>query len=110
MPKNKEALIRYRVINRCLKDFEYVTKEKLIQACEKTLDIYPIGERTIDADLHAMRFDNGLGYYAPIKYHRIRKAYYYDDPDYSIDKIPLNEEEIQSLAFVATLLDQFKGV
>jgi len=110
MPKNKEALIRYRVINRCLKDFEYVTKEKIIRTCERVLDIYPIGERTIDGDIHAMRFDNGLGYYAPIIYDRNKKAYHYDDPDYSIDKIPLNDEEVQSLVFAATLLDQFKGV
>ena len=110
MPKNKEALIRYRVINRCLKDYGYVTKEKLIHTCEKTLDIYPISERTIDGDIHAMRFDNGLGYYAPITYDRDRKSYYYKDQDYSIDNIPLNDEEIQSLTFAATLLDQFKGV
>ena len=90
MPKNKEALIRYRVINRSLKDFQYVTKEKMIQACEDTLDIHPIGERTIDGDIHDMRFDNGLGYFAPIKYDRTKRAYYYEDPDYSIDNIPLN--------------------
>ncbi len=110
MPKNKEALIRYRVINRSLKDYGYVSKKKLIQNCENALDISPISERTIDADLYAMRYDNGLGYYAPIKYHRTRKAYYYEDTDYSIDKIPLNEKEIRSLAFAATLLDQFKEV
>lgn len=110
MPKNKEALIRYRVINRCLKDYGYITKKKLIQACERTLDIYPISKRTIDGDIHALRYDNGLGYYAPIKYDRNRKAYYYEDRDYSIDNIPLNDEEIQSLTFAATLLDQFKGV
>jgi predicted DNA-binding transcriptional regulator YafY len=110
MPKNKEALIRYRVINRCLKDYKYVTREKLIESCERTLDIYPISERTFNADIHAMRYDNGLGYYAPIRYDRDREAYFYEDPGYSIDNIPLNEEEIQSLSFAATLLDQFKGV
>ena len=51
-----------------------------------------------------------LGYDAPIKFDRNRKAYYYDPSDYSIDNIPLNDEEIQSLTFAATLLDQFKNV
>lgn len=110
MPKNKEALIRYRVINRCLKDYTYATKKQLIRACEKALDISPIGERTLAGDIHTLRNDNGLGYYAPILFDRDRRAYYYGDPDYSIDKIPLNTEEVRSLAFAATLLDQFKGV
>lgn len=110
MPKNKEALIRYRVINRCIRDYTYVTKMQLVEACEKALDISPIGERTIDGDIHSMRNDNGLGYYSPIKFDRNRKAYYYDPSDYSIDNIPLNDDELQSLTFAATLLDQFKNV
>ena len=48
MPLNKEALIRYRVINRCLVDSRYVSKAKLIRACEEALDIAPLGKRTID--------------------------------------------------------------
>jgi predicted DNA-binding transcriptional regulator YafY len=110
MPRNKEALIRYRVINRCIRDYTYVSKEQLINACERALDISPIGERTIEGDIHAMRYDNALGYDAPIKFDRNRKAYYYDPPDYSIDNIPLNDDELQSLTFAATLLDQFKNV
>jgi predicted DNA-binding transcriptional regulator YafY len=110
MPKNKEALVRYRVINRCLKDQKYITMEKLIRACEDALDISPIGKRTLEGDIHSMRYDAGLAYHAPICFDRGRRAYYYDDPDYSIDRVPLNEEELQSLAFAATLLDQFKEV
>jgi predicted DNA-binding transcriptional regulator YafY len=110
MPKNKEALIRYRVINKCLLDRKYVTKEELKKACERALDIYPIGERTIDADINAMRNDERLGYLAPIKIDRSRRAYYYEDPAYSIDNIPLNEEELESIVFASKLLEQFKGV
>lgn len=110
MPKNKEALIRYRVINRCLIERTYVTKMELKKACEKVLDIYPIGERTIDADIHAMRYDEGLGYFAPIKLDRFNKTYYYDDPNYSIDNIPLNEEELNSIVFASKLLEQFKNM
>jgi len=58
MPRNKEALIRYRVINRCLVDYKICSKEKLKRACEEALDKYPIGERTIAGDIHAMRYDN----------------------------------------------------
>lgn len=110
MPKNKEALIRYRVINRCLIDKTYVTKQELKEACERALDIFPIGMRTIEADIHAMRYDEGLAYFAPIKIDRINKTYYYDDPNYSIDNIPLNEEELDSILFASKLLEQYKNV
>ena len=110
MPLNKEALIRYRVINRCLVDSQYVSKAKLIRACEEALDIAPLGERTIDQDLHDMREDSRLGFYAPIKHSREKNGYYYEDSDYSIDNIPLNEEELESLSFASTVLEQYKHI
>ena len=110
MPLNKEALIRYRVINRCLVDFRYVSKERLIRACEEALDIAPLGERTIDQDLHDMREDARIGFFAPIKYSREKNGYYYEDPDFSIDKIPINEEELEALSFASTMLEQYKNI
>jgi len=110
MPLNKEALIRYRVINRCLVDSKYVSKARLIRACEEALDIAPIGERTIDQDIHDMREDTRLGFHAPIKHSREKNGYYYEDPDYSIDKIPLNEEELEALSFASTMLEQYKHI
>ena len=110
MPLNKEALIRYRVINRCLVDSKYVSKAKLIRACEEALDIAPIGERTIDQDIHDMREDTRLGFHAPIRHSREKNGYYYDDPDYSIDNIPLNEEELEALSFASTMLEQYKHI
>ncbi len=110
MPKNKSALIRYRVINRCLVEKIHVSKKELREACERALDIYPIGDRTIDSDIHTMRYDERLGYNAPIKFDRAKGTYYYDDKNYSIDNIPLSEEELDSLVFASKLLDQFKEV
>lgn len=110
MPLNKEALIRYRVINRCLVDFKYVSKERLIRACEEAMDISPIGERTIDQDLHDMREDGRLGYYAPIRFSREMNGYYYDESGYSIDNIPINEDELGALSFAATLLNEYKNI
>ena len=110
MPLNKEALIRYRVINRCLVDFRYVSKERLIQACEDALSNPPIGERTIYQDLHDMRKDDRLGFDAPIKYCREKQGYYYDDPKYSIDNIPIDEEELEALSFASTMLEQYKNI
>ena len=109
MPANKNALIRYRVINRCLKDFTYAPMQKLIQVCEDALSISPISARTIYQDIKDMKEDHQLGYLAPIRLDR-NKGYYYDDPDYSIDTIPLKEDEIKALSFAATMLDQFRNV
>lgn len=110
MPKNKDALIRYRVINKCFLEKKYVTLKELVNACEDALDIHPLSERTIEADISAMRNDRGLGYNAPIKMNRSKGVYFYEDPNFSIDNIPLNDEEIDSLLFAARLLDQFKDI
>jgi predicted DNA-binding transcriptional regulator YafY len=109
MSKNKNALIRYRVINRCLIDYLICSKEKLIEACEEALDISPLGERTIDKDIYDMRNDNGLAYYAPIRYDKAQGGYYYEDPEYSIDNLPLKQDEIEALAFASSLLNQFRN-
>lgn len=110
MPKNKDALIRYRVINKCFLEKKDVTLKELVTACEEALDISPLSERTIEADIRAMRYDRGLGYNAPIKMNRSKGVYYYEDPSYSIDNIPLNEEELDSLLFASRLLEQFKDI
>ena len=103
MPLNKQALIRYRVINRCLIDNKFCSLEDLIDACERALDIKPLGERTIKADIHDMQKDRHLGYKAPIKNKR-HYGYYYSDPEYSIDKLNLNRKEINALNFASTLM------
>jgi predicted DNA-binding transcriptional regulator YafY len=113
MPTNKNALIRYRVINRLLTGTNtnrVVSRKRLIEACENALDIAPISVRAIDGDISSMRNDNHLGYYAPIEYSRGHQGYYYAEPGYSIDNIPLNADEIKALVFAATTLEQFKDV
>jgi predicted DNA-binding transcriptional regulator YafY len=110
MPINKAALIRYRVINRCLLHGKVASIEKLQQECELELGVDHIGKRTIQEDLSNMREDDRLGYNAPIRYDKYRQGYVYGDYDYSIDNIPLNDEELEAIAFSATMLSQLKGV
>jgi hypothetical protein len=47
MPRNKEALIRYRIINRLLLEKKSVTMEEMKEACERALDRAPLGLRTL---------------------------------------------------------------
>lgn len=115
MPANKYALLRYRIIDRCLtnKYRPFPTKEDLRSACEEELygsDGDHISLSTIDKDLYAMRHEINLGYEAPIAYHQGERGYYYTDPEYSIDQMPLREDDIEAIQLAAATLAQFRGI
>lgn len=115
MPANKYAQLRYRIIDRCLTNEyrPYPTKEDLRSACEEQLygsDGEHISLSTIDKDIYAMRYEINLGYEAPIAYHPVERGYYYTDPDYSIDQMPLREEDIEAIKLAANTLAQFRGI
>jgi len=108
MPSNKEAFIRYRAINRCLINRRIASKEKLIEACSEATS-HEVSWRTIAEDIRAMRQDEILGFNAPIE-NVVNQGYRYTEENYSIDQIPLNNEEIDSLSFAARLLNQYRDV
>lgn len=108
----KNAQLRYRIIDRCLTNpyRPFPSKEMLRQACEEAIYGNSTGtsicHSTIEKDLFAMRMELD----APIRYSRVERGYYYEDETYSIDKIPLSEEDIQSIKFATNILIQFKRV
>lgn len=113
MPVNRNALIRYRTIDNCLRNrYKKWTLEMLIDACSDALYEYQgidkgVSRRTVQADIEMMR-SNKLGYEAPIVV--IDKKYYtYSDKAYSITNIPLTHQDMQVLGEVSDLLRQFKG-
>lgn len=115
MPANKYALLRYRIIDRCLtnKGKPYPTKEYLRQACEDALygsDGEQISESTIEKDLWAMRNEGDLGFYAPIAYSKTHKGYYYEDPEYTINDINISDDDRDALHFAADTLNQFRDI
>lgn len=116
MPKNKSAFIRYRTIDRCLRNsmHPYPAKEFLRDKCEYELFGEATGDKisvsSIEKDLEAMRNDAALGFFAPIKYHRVRQGYYYAEPGYSIEKFPLKPEEEDALKFASLTLVQYKNI
>ena len=115
VPANKYALLRYRVIDRCIKHptRPYPSKEDLRFACEEAL-YGSSGERlstsTIEKDLWAMRNEGDLGYYAPIVYNSTHRGYCYEDPSYSINDVNLSDSDLKSLRFAALTLVQFQDV
>ena len=109
MPANKNALIRYKTIDRCLRNrYRRWTLDDLVDACcDALLDMEGIKKgvcaRTVQMDIQIMRSDK-LGYNAPIVVYD--KIYYtYADPDYSITEMPLSMDDCKLIKEAITLLD-----
>lgn len=112
MPLNKNALIRYRTIDRCLVNRQRKwTLEAIIEACSDALYEYEgrrgISKRTIQLDIQTMR-SGKFGYEAPIIV-RDKKYYSYASADFSITNIPISAGELDKLNEVVMLLKQFAG-
>lgn len=113
MPVNRNALIRYKTIDNCLKNkYRQWTLEDLIDACSDALYEYEgidkgISRRTIQMDIQMMRSEK-LGYNAPIVVYD-KKYYKYDDEDYSITDTPLNDQDLKTMSEAVEVLRQFKG-
>ena len=95
MPVNKNALIRYKTIDKCLRNrYRRWTIEDLVDACSDALYEMEgidkgVSMRTVQGDIQIMRSDK-LGYNAPIEVYE-NKFYRYADPEYSINENPLGK-------------------
>lgn len=112
MPHIKNALFRYRIIDKCIRNKykPYPSKRELREACEEALfgssDGVHICDSTIEKDMFAMKMEHD----APIRYSKKNGGYYYEDPDFTIDEIPLTDSDREALSFAAQTLMQFKDV
>ena len=113
MPANRNALIRYKTIDNCLRNpYRRWTLEDLVDACSDALYEYEgidkgISKRTVQMDIQMMRSEK-LGYNAPIVVYE-NKYYKYEDPEYSITQTPLNEQDLKTMSEAVEVLRQFKG-
>ena len=114
MPANKNALIRYKTIDNCLRNrYRRWTIDDLVEACCDALyDMEGITKgvctRTVQMDIQIMRSDK-LGYNAPIEVYD--KIYYrYANPDYSITEMPLSADDCQLLKEAIKLLGNKEGI
>jgi predicted DNA-binding transcriptional regulator YafY len=113
MPVNRNALIRYKTIDTCLRNkYRQWTLDDLIDACSDALYEYEgidkgISRRTVQMDIQMMRSEK-LGYNAPIVVYD-NKYYKYEDEDYSITNTPLSEQDLKTMSEVVEVLCQFKG-
>lgn len=113
MPVNRNALIRYKTIDTCLRNrYRRWTLDDLIDACSEALYEYEgidkgISRRTVQGDIQIMRSEK-LGYNAPIIVYDT-KYYTYEDEDYSITNTPLSEQDLKVMSEAVEVLSQFKG-
>jgi len=113
MPANRNALIRYTTIDKCLRNkYRKWTLEDLIEACSDALYEYEgidkgVSRRTVQMDIQTMRSEK-LGYNAPIIV-MDKKFYTYEDSEYSITQLPLSEQDLDKLTDAVEILKQFQG-
>lgn len=110
MPLNKEAYIRYTIIDRCLgnKQRPFPSMEELMKECEARLG-KQFSLSTIQKDIKTMKEDEELGFLAPILFSKSHNGYYYSDPDYTIRSISLQESEIEALKAATDMLSVYSG-
>lgn len=112
---NKNARTRYQALDRCLSDpsRKYLL-EDLIKACDVALkDIDPDNaakKRTVQYDLRYM--ESAEGWNAPVgRFFDGRRTYYkYSDENFSIEKQPLHQVEIEEIRSVIELLQRYQGI
>ncbi len=109
MGAGKNPYLRYRIIHSCLRDAQkkFWTLEELIavlQAHDLAVD-----KRSVERDLGSMRHDERLAYKAPIAYDRKQKGYYYTTAHFSLEKLPLSDDDLQALSLATNILHQYKS-
>lgn len=116
MATNKHALIRYQALDHCFasRGKRYFW-EDLLEACNAALAEYSsstkgIGRRQLFEDIKHMESDQGWS--IPLDRHQEDKRiwYRYSDPDFSINKRPLNVDEAGQLKEALLTLNRFKGM
>ncbi|MCB0517814.1 MAG: WYL domain-containing protein [Lewinellaceae bacterium] len=116
MAINKNAYIRYQVLDRCFRNpgRKYFW-EDLLEACNKALYEYngaesQIKRRQLFEDIKFMESEQGWA--IPLERHPDgKKVYYrYTDLNFSINNQPINEVEAQQLKSAVMVLSRLKGM
>lgn len=114
MPVSKNALLRYTVIDRCLRNTgRRYTFEELREAvgdalAEENPQFGEVSVRQLRDDLRFLKSEAGYG--APIiTVGEGRKRFYRYEYDFSINNSPLNDTELAQLKHAISLLRKFEG-
>lgn len=115
MATNKNAQLRYQILDRCFRDFQrrYGIGDLLDKVNEQLLDLSgsEVSLRQIREDIKYMR--DRVSWRAPIVAHPYdgKKCYYrYSDPNFSIYKNELSVDEIKKLQATIDMLSRYRSI
>lgn len=116
MATNKNAVLRYNILDHCFSNFykKYFIEDLIAVCGEKLTEHFgfevTVSRRTILEDIKFMK--SAAGYDAPIiSIADGKKVYYrYEEDDYSILKKPLTEKEKQALSEVLNSISRIKNL
>ena len=117
MATNKNAQLRYRILDRCFrnrvspKTFKQLKDEINEVFRDLVDDHFEIPDRTLRADIKIMR--DTCGYDAPIVTRKMKNGdycYYYDDPGFSIFKSNLSYKDIEMLQSTIEMFGRYRGL
>lgn len=115
MPITKSALIRYQVLDKCFRNTGRIYFiEDLVEEINKVLqEIDPncsVKKRQVIEDINFMESSEGFS----IDLQRVRDGkrvfYRYSDPSFSINNLPLKQEELDKIKAAIDILSRFEGM
>lgn len=113
MPNNKNALIRYRLLDKCFSDrYHKYCIDELVEKVNDALEdagILPVSKRQVYADIDFMKSLDG--WEAPIESIQYGKRKYLTYAyDFSIMETPVSEMEMEQLETLVTSLSRLQGI
>jgi hypothetical protein len=110
MPASKLTLSRFRILDSCFTSRlkKYWSIEELLEKLEEH-DI-SISRRTLESDFENLRYDERLGYLAPIEYCKRNKGFYYADQSYKMTNVALTAEDFDTLYVVREFVKAFENI
>lgn len=116
MATNKHAILRYKALDKCFRNkYRKFYLADLINYCNQYLHEHAsadisISRRQIFDDINFMKSEGG--YNAPILSIKDgRKVFYrYEDPDFSIDKSPINPIELEQIYTAVEIFSRIQGL
>ena len=113
MPDNRKALLRYKILDKCLNDsYRKYFIEDLVAKCNEALmeiGLKPVSKRQIQSDIAFMKSTDGWS--APIiSIQEGKRRYIRYSEDFSIMETPLTEMEIEQLETLITSLSRFQSI
>lgn len=105
---------RYLVLDRCLRDqHNFYYKADLLNAVNRMLERYdftPVSMRTLEDDLKFMQSGEGFGAVLAKRQDGHKKIYTYENPKFSIMKLPMTDRESDLLSATIAMLGRFRGL